>query len=533
MAIVPTYSLAPIKGVLQKEDLLHLLRRCLFGVGHKELEFFTGKNIDQCMATLLLQSPAPKEVIEEDSDGIDPLVPRGQVWVNAPYENTEINYRRKLMLKMWWVGQILNRDFSLTEKMTLFWHNHYVTELDVVKDSRYSYHYIALIRAHALGNAKKLIRAGTTTPAMLVYQNGNSNTKSAPNENYGRELMELFTLGKGHGVNYTEDDVKAAARVLTGWSDDKDKIKAVFDPAQHDTRDKQFSAFFDNKVIKGKEGEAGTQETDQLIDLIFSKKETAKYMCRNLYRWFVYSKIDDNIEDKIISPLADKFIESNFEMVPVLRTLLSSEHFFDAAFKGCIVKSPVDFLVGSVQQIGITVNEVGKTTPTDLRKIHEPWLQFHLYLEDLSMRIGDPPNVAGWAAYYQEPKFHQWWINSASLSLREKLANGLSTHEGLIFNGPYIRYDFLSFVSQFDNPGDLDHFIDNCLGLMLAVDIGQASRNKLKATLQSNMQTDHYWQKAWDKFSADPGDKENVSTLETRLALFFKELIGMTEYQMM
>lgn len=533
MAVVPSYSLAPVRGILQKKDTLHLLRRCLFGVGHKELAHFSGKTIEQCMDILLRPSPAPPEVVEEDYDEIDPLVPKGKTWVHAPYESTAVNYGRKLMLKMWWTGQIINRDFSLREKMTLFWHNHYVTELDVVKDSRYSYQYIALLRAHALGNVKKLITDGTTTPAMLVYQNGNSSTKEAPNENYGRELMELFTLGKGHGVNYTEGDVKAAARVLTGWKDDKDAIKGVFYPDLHDDTDKKFSVYFDNKVISGRKGADGANEIGDLIELIFSRKEAARYICRNLYRWFVYSKIDEEVEARIITPLADIYRQSNCEIIPVLKTLLSSEHFFDAVFRGCLVKSPVDFLVGAAQQVNVKVYDTKANVYTDLVRCHEPWLQFHLYLEDLSQRIGDPPSVAGWAAYYQEPKFHQWWINSASLSLRSKILGGLSTHEGLVFNGPRVSFDFISFVSGFADPATVDAFTDDCTDLMLAVPISTRSKDKLKATLRSNMQSDRDWKKAWQSLRKDPENMEARSVLETRLTQFFREVMNLTEYQMM
>ncbi len=374
-------------------------------VVYKEIKAFKGKKLDECLNVLLKQSPEPAPVVEEYfPEGNDPHIALGQTWVNEPFRGEVIDYRRRLMLRMWWLGLLINRDFSLTEKMTLFWHNHFSTEMDVVKDSRYSYHYSALLRAHSLGNFKRLIREGTTDSAMLVYLGGNSNFKSAPNENFARELMELFTLGKDYGVQYTEDDVKAAARVLTGWRDDKEKIKSVFDPSKHNSADKLFSPFFGNEVIKGRTGLDGANETDDLIEMIFKKKEAARFVCRNLYRWFVYARVDDEIDNKIIAPLADTLIENNFEIAPVLRVLLSSEHFFDFAFRGCIVKSPVDFLVGATQQIGMTVYESTDKTYTNLKTCHEPWAIYFLNCEYLSQRVGDPPTVAGWPAYYQAPK---------------------------------------------------------------------------------------------------------------------------------
>ncbi len=523
MPVVSSYSLAPFKEEWKTEHLLHLLRRCLFGIGHKEISFFRDKTLEQCIHVLLRQSPPPSLPIQEDSDVEDPLVPKGKVWVNAPYENDLIENRRGLMLKSWWLGEIINRDYSLTEKLTLFWHNHFVTEMDIVKDSRYSYRYIAMLRSHSLGNYKKLIREGTTNVAMLVYLNGNTNSKDEPNENFSRELLELFTIGKENKENYTEEDVKAAARVLCGWKDDKEKIQAQFHPELHDPDDKQFSSFFDNHTIKGRTGAEGITETDELIDLIFKKTETAKFVCRNLYRWFVSDRIDETIETKIIEPLSRIFIAENFEIAPVLKTLLSSQHFFDSVFKGCIVKSPVDFFIGAIQQFDVI-------TSSNLKRDHVPWLQFYFYTADLSMDIGNPPSVAGWAAYYQAPKFHQWWVNSASLGLRTKILNGLCTSEGLIFNGPYIRFDFPPFVRQFKNAEDTDTFIEDCAELICAVKISEDSKSKLKQLLSGN-QTDS-WKAVWNKFTADAEDAAAREVAEERLRMFFKKMMSLPEYQM-
>ena len=535
MAVISSYSLRPYKGELKDAELLHLLRRSLFGVGHKELTHYRGKSLDQCLNTLLKASPTPPPVREELSDGKDtnPEVKVGGTWVHELYENEDVNYRRKLMFRMWWTGLILNRDFSITEKMTLFWHNHFVTETDVVKDSRYSYFYVAMLREHALGNYKKLVREGTTCPAMLVYLGGNTNFKSAPNENYGRELMELFTLGKGYGVQYTEDDVKAAARVLTGWRDDKVKSVGIFDPAQHETADKHFSPFFGNTVIKGRSGADGALEADELMDMIFSKREAARYVCRNLYRWFVYAHVDEKIEHEIIQPLADIYFQSNFEIVPVLRTLLGSEHFFDPVFRGCIVKSPVDFLLGSTLEVGVTVFLPPTKTYSSLAECHEPWLQYHLNCEDLTQRIGDPPSVAGWPAYYQAPKYHQWWVNSASLSMRKKLTDGLSTHDGLIFNGGMISFDFLNFAKQFRNKADLDTFVQEVTEMMFAVPLAKETVAQLKGSLVSGMETGYYWKKAWDKLEQHPDDVDTKEVLDARLRMFFAKVFSMPEYHMM
>jgi uncharacterized protein (DUF1800 family) len=533
MASISSYSLNPLNRDLSEDELLHLLRRCLFGVGHKEFAFFKGKSIHKCLDHLLTHSPIPPPAIEEYfPEGNDPKIPVGQTWVKAPFENEEINYRRKIMVRMWWLGQLINRDYSLTEKIVLFWHNHFVTEMDIVHDSRYTYDYIALLRKHSLGNFKSLIREGTVCPAMLVYLGGNTNFKSAPNENFARELLELFTLGKGYGVEYTENDVKAAARVLTGWKDDKMKIEGVFNPFEHSTEDKKFSAFFDNQIIKGKQGLDGAKEKDELVDMLFKKKEVARFVCRNLYRWLVYAQVDDKIENEVITPLAEIFYKSNFELAPLLRTLLGSEHFFDKAFRGCIVKSPVDYLIGATQQIGVKIYLKSEKTYTDL-KCHEPWAQYYLSCEDLTQRIGDPPTVAGWPAYYQAPKYHQWWVDSTSLSLRKKIMDALSTHEGSLFNGYNLSFDVLNFSKQFLEPSKLDKFIQDSLYLLCAIAPPPTLVKHLKGLLVSGMETDYYWEKTWKKHLENPEDFETKEVLEARLRLYYAKIFSLPEYQMM
>lgn len=523
---ISTYSLNAVNGNLSSNHLQHLLRRCLFGIGHKEIAAFDGKNIHECLAILLKPSATPPVPVQYDSDVIDPIVPNGKVWVNAPYETDLIDNRRGLLLKMWWTGQLINRDNSLTAKMTLFWHNHFVTEMDVVKDSRYSYRYMALLHRHALGNFKALISEGIINIAMLVYLNGNTNNKAAPNENFGRELLELFTLGKTKDVHYTEEDVKAAARTLSGWKDNKDSIESDFFPDLHDSGDKKFSSYFEGEVIKGKAGVDGKKEKDALVEMIFKRRETAKFVCRNIYRGFVNAAIDEQVEQHIIEPLAQIFMEHGFEIVPVLRALLSSEHFFDAAFKGCIVKSPVDFLLGSVRQFDLV-------SSSHLNTNREPWLQFYFSMGDLGMDIGNPPSVAGWPAYYQEPKFHQWWINSASLGLRAKMLHKMSTAEGMEYNGTKLSFDYVQFVHAFKKPEDAGQLVEDCTRLLLAVEITAATKLQLKQALLSGQQTDYYWSEAWTKFLAKPDDDAARSVVETRLRALFTRIFSMPEYQMM
>lgn len=518
-------SLNPLSGPIKDEDLKHLLRRCLFGFDHKEFSEFKGKKISDCLDVLLTQSAIPKMLTQEDPDVIDPLVPKGKPWINAPYENEIIDKRRRIYLKSWWVGQIINRDLSLTEKMVLFWHNHFVTQIDSVQDARYSYQYIMLLRKNAIGNFKSLIKEGITNPAMLVYLNGNTNNKDAPNENFSRELLELFTLGKSEDIHYTERDVKEIAKILSGWQDDKEEIKSVFNPSLHDTSDKQFSAFFDHTLIKGRKGLDGKLEVTELVEMIFKKKEVAIYFCKNIYRWFVSSFIDEAILTTVILPLSELLIKSNFDVKPVLKKLLNSEHFFESKFKGCIVKSPVDFFVGVSKQFDINFPEIDSEN-------HLCWIHYNYYLGGLSMFLGDPPSVAGWPAFSQSPKFHQWWINSYTLGFRFQIIESLASSEGMLCNGPKIQFDFLSFSKNFYQFHKIDSFLLATTNFCLAIPLGISSLHQLKQKLIGD-KSESQWEETWMKQGIDKNNANlKDSWFHKGLTDFFVTLLNMPEFQM-
>ena len=380
-------GLTPYAGTFGTAELVHLLKRTLFGVKKADLEAFKNQTLSQVVATLLTAAPTPAPPINtyNDSTATDPNVPAGQTWVNAPYGDGTINARRYVSFKAWWTGLMLNQNRSITEKMALFWHNHFATETVDITDARFVYKHHALLRSLSLGNFKTLVKEVTLDPAMLRYLNGYLNTKTAPDENYARELQELFTLGKGPGSQYTEDDVKAAARVLTGYRTDANTISAYFDPTRHDTGIKQFSSFYGNAVITGKTGAQGAGELDELLNMIFSKDEVSKYLCRKLYRFFVYYDIDEATEANVITPMANIFRQNNYEIKPVLEALFKSEHFFDVLNRGCVIKSPIDFLVGHCREFGVVFPDPA----SDASSAYLMWDYIRNFATTLQQNLGD------------------------------------------------------------------------------------------------------------------------------------------------
>jgi uncharacterized protein (DUF1800 family) len=452
----------------------------------------------------------------------------GASWVLDPNTDGTINSQRRQSFKKWWMGVMINQDRSIREKMTLFWHNHFATETDTISNAQLIYKHHLLLRTYALGNFKALTKAVTIDPGMLVYLNGERNTNKAPDENYGRELQELFCCGKGPNSKYNEDDVKAAAQVLTGWKNDVPNLISVFDPNRHLTTNKQFSAFYNNTVIQGQSGPgAGDTEIDAMLDMIFATQEVAKYLCRRIYRWFVYYDIDDTVEAAIITPLADIMRANNYEIKAVLNVLLKSEHFFDILAKGCQIKSPVDLIVGLCREF-----EVPFQPATDYVTNYG----FYNYLvsnaSNMLQSIGDPPDVSGWKAYYQAPQYYEIWITSDTLPKRNQFTDSI-INNGYTFSGKKLQIDVAAFAQTLSNPGDPNQLIIDILKIMYRIDISAASRNQLKTDiLLGGQASDYYWTDAWNAYLNFPANTANTTTVKNRLRDLIRYFMDLAEYQL-
>lgn len=510
-----------------ESTLRHLLRRTLFGFKQEDLNAWKGKSMAEVVQLLVSPSPAPLPPVNNynDTSFSDPTVPAGQTWVNAPYDGNA-NGRRNSSLKSWWLGNLLQQTSSVHEKMTLFWHNHFATEAADVNDARYMYRYYSLLRKYALGNFKELVLEITKDPAMLRYLNGYQNNKNAPDENYARELQELFTLGKGPLVFYTEADVRAAARVLTGYTVNTTTISSAFDPNRHDTGNKQFSTFYQNKVILGKTGATGAKETEELIDMLFLQPETALYLSRKLYRFFVYYEIDAATEANVILPMANLFRAKNYEVKPVLELLFSSTHFYDPVNVAGMIKSPLDYCVGLCKEF--------KMQFPDSSDFANQYLMFdyiRTQSSNMQQNLADPPSVAGWPAYYQAPQFHELWINSDTLPRRNQFMNILLT-SGYTRNGKKIFIDVLTYVNALSSPGNPNLLIRDTVTHLCAIDLTPEVIQFLKGILLSGQSTDSYWTDAWTSYKANPTNVVARNMVLSRLNSMFSYLMNLPEYQL-
>ena len=521
-------SIANYAGAWGDAQVKHLLRRTLFGFNRSDVNFFKSMTMSDAVDYLLnIPSTQPNPPINgyNTQNMVDPDISAGATWVNGPDNNDFIGQRRA-SLYAWNMQQVLNPDRHIREKMTVFMHNHFATEIEQVASPIIAYRHHKMLRENCLGNFKSLIKTVTVDMAMLIYLNGYVNTKTAPDENYARELMELFTLGKLPESQYTEDDVKAAARVLTGWRINYTGLSTFFSDVVHDQTNKTFSSFFNNTVINGQTGAAGANETDDLINMIFSKSDVvARHVVRKLYRYFVYYVIDTNIENNVIIPLANDF-KVNWEIKPLLSALLKSEHFYDTKNVGCYIKNPLDVFGSFIKQFNV---QFPSSDPED---IHDSYYAVWAGAAVSGMFLGNPPNVSGWPAYYQTPQYHQLWLNSDTLPKRIQYTVALMV--GFNYKGSKkLQADVIEFAKQSSDPSNPNTLIQETIDFLYAMDISSTQKAGLKqSTLLFGQTNDIYWTNAWNDYINNPSDTNKKNTVTNGLYLMLKYLLDLAENQL-
>ncbi len=518
-----TFSgLAPYAGPWTANEVIHLLKRTMFGARKTDVDYFLGMTPDAAIDELLNSSTIVTPPVRDyglipDEFGVmwdDVGVPQGQTWVNDPNQLSNpdvrgvINALRVQSLRKWWAGIIINQGRSIQEKMVLFWHHHFSVKESEVENAQFLYRHHALLRANVLGNFKNLVKEVTIDPAMLVHLNGYVNSKQAPDENYARELQELFTIGRGQDSLYTEDDVIAAARVLTGWRINIDPLSSYFDVSAHDTGPKTFSSFYNNTTIAGSGND--NQELDALVNMIFSTTEAARFICRKLYRWFVYYEIDDATEQDVIAPMAAVLQSNNFDIKPALSVLLKSEHFFDTINQACHIKTPFDMVVGTLREFGVSFPAY-----TNYSTGYPLFWSLYTNAADMQQELFQPPDVSGWPSYYQDPMFYELWVNSNSLPRRADFTDGL-VNDAVI--------DVRAFAAYSSNPADPNQLINDITGLLLRYPLSSNSKNYIKQNFLTNNTNDAYWTNAWNA--------NNNTVINNSLKAMFKFLMNLPEFHL-
>ncbi|MBI1225634.1 MAG: DUF1800 family protein [Bacteroidetes bacterium] len=537
-------GLTPYSGPFQYEQAAHLLRRTTFGANYQQIKEVANMGLDSALYQLFTTLPIPEAPVNPSFTD-DTGTQIGETWVNKPVLPNVMGFKayRDQSLRSWTLDLIRTESINIREKMVLFWHNHFPTA-DIF-DTRFVYNYSKLLREHATGNFKELTKAMTIDPAMLVYLNGRDNTATSPNENYARELLELFTIGKGPLVgpndytNYTEQDVVEMAKVLTGWRINildnplpnvgTQSIVSVFNSNFHNTTTKELSFRFNNTQIPN----AGAQEYSNLIDIIFSQDECARFICRKLYRWFVYYEISQQVEDEVIAPMAQIMLANDYEIRPALEALLRSEHFFDILNFGPMIKNPIDFTMGVFRIFDIDFSQASLAQNYGLlNRVYTSAIQ------QMQMPYYDPPSVAGWKAYYQEPSYYRTWINAVTLPFREGFVKRMLTNNGITFStfddqGNEYKFttpiDVLKFAASIDNPIEPNNLIDEFVKILFPQPITQGQHDYLKGILLPGL-PDYEWTDTYNAYLNAPNNNALKNEVTVKLRQLLTGMMTMPEF---
>jgi uncharacterized protein (DUF1800 family) len=557
---VVNYSLTPYSGDFGFDQRKHLLNRTMVGLCKRHLDDLENLNLQSALDLILtpelFDEPINNyyhQLIASDYEGLynNEDVPAGEPFINRPYANNssgeleQFGHERYTAIISWVNQRIYKQNTSIHWKLFVFLHNLVPTRCFDL-GHKAAFLYIKLLFEACFGSYKEFIYKVTLDPSMLDFLNLALSQKDTPDENYAREVQELFTVGKRPFAQFTEKDVREIARALVGWTYDYEKLvfsegtesHVFFDDYNHDTGDKTFSSFYNNQTIKGKSGMDGKQELQEVVDMLFRTEKSGIYLCRRLYQFFVYPVITAEIESQIITPLAQVFKDNDHSLIAVLRVLLGSEHFYDTAIPNSIIKPPIDYNMGMLKELEITSgyrtywdgNEVqyekfNPNHPAFLeQEIDQTTLSYNLFGQSLhwssysqGMQLFTPPNVSGWPAFYQEPVYDMFWINSSTIKSRKQAAHWfrwglwLYSYED---EGVNQKYNLHNYLSTYRNPANFEDFFNEFSERLCGAPVGSSTYKMLKNELLGNINEMH-WEEYINDFMSDP-TKEILSAVQWR-----------------
>ncbi len=580
--------LPELSGTLGIRNAAHLLRRATFGATKAELETFAALTPVQAMEALFHQT------LPDPQPPIDPKTGIEWIYSGVTDANSE-GFKLENYYLAWHLGQMMSAGvpanlslaYSAREKIVFFLHTHFTTIKSKVFSIPALFFQNLLFRQFALDsdldetyNIKNLTVKISVDNAMLRLLDGNQNVKGRVNENYARELLELYTIGRGLAGKipdglatgdyyvFTEQDVQAAARVLSGWNADLDfatidedtglprgRVRgSALNASSHDNDAKTFSHRFNSQsVIPDPTLLNGTNPTEasaldeirQLIDIIYSSEETARNICWKIYRFFVHAPHDlwepgnkvAYIDEHIITPMAEMLRSNGYKIQPVIENLLRSEHFYHSGNAevvddnyGSIIKSPLDLAVGTLRTFGVTVPDMN----TDVEGFYRITEYLLRVVEDLGMTFYEPYDVAGYEAYHQFPIYNRIWITPNSLAKRYDFIRHLFQYE----MPSTVSIDVLEYVSaNFSaEASDARQLIIALAGTLLpmaenltfdgdADDSSTLTAQRLNYFMERFLQEfdEAYWTTRWNNGAGD---------LRDQLIFLFNAMLQTPEYQL-
>lgn len=436
----------------------HLFRRIGFGVSSNLIQSYLSQNPDEIIDNII-------------SDVLNMEISDPPEWsdynIFSYYTNNAFDFELLIAhfreYQLSWTKEMFDFDKAVREKLTLFWSNHFTTIFSEYECTPSMYQYHKLLQERSFGNFKSFVYEMGLNPAMLLFLDGASNVKEDTNENYARELFELYTLGQN--IGYTQQDIEETARALTGWTTDN-CVDVYFNEDEFDEG---------SKTIFGKTGNWGY---DDLINILFEERATeiAQFICTKLYKFYV----SDEVDTQIIDELANIFINENWEIAPVLRTLWKSEHFFNEAVYGNKIKSPAEIMIGFLKEIDFEMQEENFEVIPDV-------------LAYSGQSLFNPPDVAGW-------KGNRDWIDNNTLTQRWEILTVIAFS---IFNEHPEHYqNFVTNIVSSDNDPVIivqevvDYFLPNGFN---NIEEYQVATTVFKAGIPENYFENGYWNLNWEQ----------------------------------
>ena len=373
----------------------HLLLRAAFGPMAEDVSELNEMSTKKLWKKLVDSSAEVREKLDVAANPFEDRTMMNENGTMLDYSKVDPEKKRVLAkqgrddlkdMNIAWLNLMINSKAQLREKMSFFWHGHFACRSN---NAYFSQNLVNTVRANALGNFGEMLREVSKSPAMLQFLNNQQNRKGNPNENFAREVMELFTLGRG---NYTEKDIKEAARAFTGWGFDKSG-QFVFRKQVHDDGEKIFM------------GQTGNFDGDDILNILLKKSETATFITKKIYRYFV----NENVDETKIKYLSNRFFKNNYDIAKLLEDIYTSEWFYESQNIGNKIKSPIELLAGIRRYLPLTLDN-------DDAQL--------LFQKVLGQILFYPPNVAGWAG-------GKSWIDSSTLMFRLQMPQVLSSKDSL------------------------------------------------------------------------------------------------------
>ncbi|HSB09414.1 MAG TPA: DUF1800 domain-containing protein [Blastocatellia bacterium] len=433
----------------------HLLRRMGFGGSVDEIDDLTTRGREGAVDHLLNYN-------QIDNSALDAMLVQNFDFLTPPFDNNKINNNE---IRRWWFTRLVHTRRHFEEKMTLFWHNHFATSSSKVQDVL-MYNQNLTLRKYALDRFDTLLLKVSQDPAMLVWLDGITNVLGQPNENFGRELQELFTMGINDAVtgdpNYTEQDVKEIARAFTGWKFNINRqggnINFTFfvQANQHDNTSKTIY------------GQTANFSGEDVITLVSAKQATARYLVRKLFNFFVYPMTASSSDKATIDKFASVYMNNNHSIKELVRAIFTSDEFFSERAFFSLVKQPAELVVGAIRMLGGTYNPGsninGGRTSNALAAASR----------NQGQDLFGPPDVAGW-------DFNLGWISTATMLERFNFANGFVNNRNTTNPGVFVTADQLKSITKPSSKKTVKRFF-NRLG---PISPGNATRKMLQDYLET------------------------------------------------